>query len=199
MTLRRPMLLLVLLVAPCAAQHDYREVTRLLDAGRFQEAAAKLVRLIDAQASQERTAALDRAYLDFRGRGASASWLAALDGAVASRPADVELLRFRAYTRIDLKLLAGGREDLHRALKIAPRDDRLRRSLGWAAALAFEHADAARHFQGIEPAAAARHADIVSSLDDARGRQTAGLVIGLAIVSVLAVAILRFTSRAAAA
>ena len=179
---------IALLARTSCAQTSYEQVHRLLRSGEEDEAAALFLRAVGATTSspKDRTALLNRGYQGFRRLGASASWLRMLDAAVASDPDDLELLWFRAYTRIDLKLLAGARQDLQRAAGIAARDDRIRKGLGWVAALSFDHANAARHFEGVDASQSAYHTDIATSLDAARGRQLIGLALGLVVVAAVA-------------
>lgn len=190
---------IVLLARAGNAQDPFHQVQRLLESGKEREATARLARAIDTTTGSARTRLLDRGYTGFRERGLSAAWLRTLDAALASDPDDVELLWFRAYTRIDLKLLDGAREDLQRATTATSNDDRIKQGLGWVAALSFQHADAARHLAGIDPSESARHADIVSSLDAARTRQFTGLVIGLCLVASVALAAWRAAPQAPSA
>ena len=175
------------------AQDPYQQILRSLEAGKEGDAANQLLRVIRAGPSDARTVLLDQCYTSFRQRGTSAAWLRCLGQALEAAPADVELLWFRAYTRIELKLLAGARDDLQTASKAAPGDPRIRQGRGWIAALSFDHRAAARLLSGIDGKGAAYHARLAASLDSARTRQITGLIMGIGLVTGLVLAAWRIS------
>lgn len=160
------------LLAPGQVTQD--DVREALEGGHFARAAQALASVLRSE--NDRGPVLKWAEDEFRRRGASESWLGALDTVLREDPTAGDVLFARAHTRLDLKLLRRARADFEELQRQRYDSSPVQVGLMWSAIIGFEHARAADLAQGLEPTVARYQGHLAASLSRGRSRQVGALV-----------------------